>query len=50
MDDYVPDEVDVTYDDVEGGHGVEQHDIQDWKNNRSEWDQSMWMHRNDVYG
>jgi hypothetical protein len=27
MDDYVPDEVDVTPDDVEGGHAVEQGDI-----------------------
>jgi hypothetical protein len=50
MDDYVPNEVDVTPNDVEGSHGVEQGDIQAWKNKRNEWAQSMWMHRNDVYG
>jgi hypothetical protein len=38
MDDYVLDKVDVT---PEGGHGVEQGDIQAWKNKRNEWIQSM---------
>jgi hypothetical protein len=47
---YVPDEVDVTHDDVEGGYGVEQRDMQAWKNERNEWAQSMRMHGNDVYG
>jgi hypothetical protein len=50
MDDYVPNKVDVTPNDVEGSHGVEQGDIQAWKNKRNEWAQSMWMHINDVYG
>jgi hypothetical protein len=29
---------------------VEQGDTQIWKNKRNEWAQSMWFHRNDVYG
>jgi hypothetical protein len=43
-DDYVPE---ITPDDVESGHGVEQGDTQIWKNKKV---QSMWLHRNDVYG
>jgi hypothetical protein len=36
MDDYILDEVDVTPDCVQGGHGVERDDIQTWKNKRNE--------------
>jgi hypothetical protein len=47
-DDYVPDEAEITLDNVESGHGVKQGDTQAWKNKRNEWAQSMWLHRNDV--
>jgi hypothetical protein len=33
-DEYVPDEAEVTPDGVGSGHGVEQRDIQAWKNKR----------------
>jgi hypothetical protein len=49
-DDYVPDETEITPEDVETSHGVDQGDTQAWKNKRKEWAQSMWLHRNDVYG
>jgi hypothetical protein len=48
-DEYVLDETEVTPDDVVTGHGVEQGDIQAWKNKRHDWSQSMWLHRNDVF-
>jgi hypothetical protein len=35
-DEYVPDEAEITLDDVESGHGVEPGDTQIWKNKRSE--------------
>jgi hypothetical protein len=34
---YVPEEDEITPDDVESGHGVEQGDTQAWKNERNEW-------------
>jgi hypothetical protein len=49
MDDNVRDEVNVTSNDVEGGHGVKKGDMKTWKNKKNEWVQSMWLHRNDVY-
>jgi hypothetical protein len=48
-DDYAPNETEITPDDVETGHGVEQGDTQTWKNKRNDWAQSMWLHRNDVF-
>jgi hypothetical protein len=30
-------------------HGVEQGDIQAWKNKRNAWTQAMWAHRTDVF-
>jgi hypothetical protein len=50
VDDYVPDKVDVTPDVVESGHGVKQGDTQAWKNKRNDWAQSVWLHRNNIYG
>jgi hypothetical protein len=35
-DDYIPDKAEITSDDVETGHGVEQGDTQAWKNKRNE--------------
>jgi hypothetical protein len=40
-DDYVLGEAEITPDDVETGHGVEQGDTQAWKNKRNDWAQSM---------
>jgi hypothetical protein len=48
-DDYVPDEAEITPNDVEVGHGVEQGNTQVWKNKRNKWAQSTWLHRNDVF-
>jgi hypothetical protein len=48
-DEYVPDEAEVTPDGDYSGNGVEQGDIQAWKNKRNDWAQSMWLHRNDVF-
>jgi hypothetical protein len=28
----------------------EKGDVHAWKNKRNEWAQSIWLHRNDVYG
>jgi hypothetical protein len=36
-DEYVPDVDDVTPDGDDSGHGVEQGDIQAWKNQRNAW-------------
>jgi hypothetical protein len=47
---YVPEEDEITPDDVESGHGVEQGDTQAWKNERNEWAQLIWLYGNDVYG
>jgi hypothetical protein len=48
-DEYVPDVDDVTLDGDDSGHGVEQGDIQAWKNERNAWTQAMWAHRTDVF-
>jgi hypothetical protein len=48
-DEYVPDVDDVTPDGDDCGHGVEQGDIQAWKNKRNAWAQAMWAHRTDVF-
>jgi hypothetical protein len=48
-DKYVPDVDDVTPDGDDSGHGVEQGDIQAWKNKRNAWAQAMWTHRTDVF-
>jgi hypothetical protein len=48
-DEYVPNVDDVTPDGDDSGHGVEQGDIQAWKNKRNAWAQAMWAHRTDVF-
>jgi hypothetical protein len=48
-DEYVPNEADVTPNGDDNGHGVEQGDIQAWKNKRNAWAQTMWAHRTDVF-
>jgi hypothetical protein len=48
-DEYVPNEAEVTPDGDDSEHGVEQVDIQAWKNKRNDWAQSIWLHRNNVF-
>jgi hypothetical protein len=48
-DEYVPNEADVTPDGDDSGHGVEQGDIQAWKNKRNAWAQATWAHTTDVF-
>jgi hypothetical protein len=48
-DEYVPNEAKVTPDGDDSGHGVEQGDIQAWKNKRNDWAQAMWVNRTDVF-
>ena len=41
-DELFPDELNVTPDDVETGHGVEAGDNEAWKAKRLEWATTMW--------
>ena len=45
FDEHVPDEEDVTPDDIDQGHGVVADDNEDWKSKRMEWAEAMWADR-----
>jgi hypothetical protein len=48
-DEYVPNEAEVTPDDDDSGHGVEQGSIHAWKNKRNDWAQAMLVNRTNVF-
>lgn len=45
FDEHVPDEEDVTPDDIDQGHGVAADDNEAWKSKRMEWAEAMWADR-----
>ena len=48
FDEHVPDEADVTPDDIDLGHGVAADDNEAWKSKRMEWAKSMWVDRGNA--
>ena len=48
LDEYFPEEEDVTPDTDDIGHGVEAGDQEAWKNKRQEWADAMWNARGNT--